>query len=162
VEFEHVDNPYAYSTDKDVMRHNRYVVYAEQLEVLRVNLRGMQQRTDQLHPNNWNQLHHIRRSLADQFFEMSGRQGGRQIWGGHDDAESGCELALLEESVASLRRVGDLLQPAGTDHLYGVVGGAALIEAKSMLDVTIGRLRLAGADRPLTPSEWQQFAERPC
>jgi len=172
--YESVSNPYAYSTDRDVSRHSRHAILAAQLEVVRVNLRGIMQRTERLQPPIWQRLREVRRALADEQFAIHPTHGYRRplpkrqhtaaAGGPHgygaaadDGGDGDCELQLVEEAVSKLGKVIAIIEPLAEDPIYGVVGGAELHEAKQLLMGAVACLRLADPDRPMSPTEWQQF-----
>lgn len=108
---EPVGCPYAHSDDPDVSRRLMYAMFATQLEVFRVNLRGVQQRTDQLHRPNWQRLKDIRRAITDARFDIAPRHshtmpldrrwsaGADAVGPGGEEHSDRCELALVEEAV---------------------------------------------------------------
>jgi hypothetical protein len=177
VSFEAVADPYSYSAVPDARRQARHVRYAEHLQVLLANLRGVEAATDFLHPDNAQRLVEVRMGLSKERWEIlphvgrapptrrlavdggdaaaAMRDGERQ----RRDVPGYCELTSVEEAIGAVAKAQELLEPLIGDPIQGKLPAQALVSAQTCLTDACALLVRADPDRPLYPDEWLELLQ---
>jgi len=151
VSHEPIASPFAFSTDAATSRLARHACQAQQLQMLQLNLAGIE-RGEFLEPKVWQQALSVRATLASELLDEAGTARSSKRYE---------ELRELEISVGCLAHVEKALQPLTKDPLRGSIAARELRDASMKLHAAICSLRSLDPDLPLTPQQWMRLVDGP-
>lgn len=165
----------AFARHDGTTRRARAAVFADELQVVQLNVEGMLDSAEQLlHPDNFQRLRHVRSqlgqdllsydappgSLANMHVQMDGAvvPALASKWLPSMPSDERCDRAS-EEAVALLGKVQEALKPVAADPTRVHLPPEELRDLLQLIMGAVRLLRFVDPDRPIKPYEWQRLVE---
>jgi len=174
IEYTHATYPYAFAYNDGTTRRARAAAFADELQVVQLNVEGMLDSGELLHPDNFQRLRHVRSQLGQDLLSYDappGSLGHLQMegavlptasaskWLPSMPSDEQCDRAS-EEAVALLGKVQEALKPVAADPTRVYLPPEELRDLLQLLMGAVRLLRFVDPDRPIKPYEWQRLVER--